>query len=147
MNEKWMRRFLGLAEYIASWSKDPSTKCGAVIVRPDHRTIASLGFNGFPKGMRDDPDLYKEREIKLRRVIHCEINAIIFAAEPLAFCTLFTWPLLTCSRCSLHVIQAGIRTVVAPHIWEPELRARWGDDLEEARANYSEAGVQVVELL
>jgi deoxycytidylate deaminase len=36
------------------WSKDPSTKVGAVIVRPD-LTVASIGYNGFPRGMSDDP--------------------------------------------------------------------------------------------
>ena len=47
MNRKWKLRFLGLSEYIAQWSKDPSTKVGAVIVRPD-KSIVSMGFNGFP---------------------------------------------------------------------------------------------------
>lgn len=47
--EKWDARFLDLAVFIGDWSKDPSTKVGAVLVRPD-RTIAGLGFNGFPRG-------------------------------------------------------------------------------------------------
>ena len=42
--EKWNVRFLDLARFIAAWSKDPSTKVGAVLVRPD-RTIAAVGFN------------------------------------------------------------------------------------------------------
>ena len=45
--DKWDARFLDLAVYVADWSKDPSTKVGAVLVRPD-RTIAALGFNRFP---------------------------------------------------------------------------------------------------
>ena len=28
---KWSHRFLDMAALVASWSKDPSTKCGAVI--------------------------------------------------------------------------------------------------------------------
>ena len=55
IDEKWDRRFLALAEHVADWSKDPSTKTGAVIVRPD-RTIASMGYNGFPRGMADTDD-------------------------------------------------------------------------------------------
>ena len=31
MSEKWDARFLGQAELVAGWSKDPSTKVGAVI--------------------------------------------------------------------------------------------------------------------
>ena len=33
-SEKWDDRFLELSGLIGSWSKDPSTKVGAVIVRP-----------------------------------------------------------------------------------------------------------------
>ena len=35
---KWHGRFLDLAALISTWSKDPSTKVGAVIVRPDFST-------------------------------------------------------------------------------------------------------------
>ena len=41
MNEKWDNYFLGLARYVSSASKDPSTQTGAVIVRPD-RTVSSM---------------------------------------------------------------------------------------------------------
>jgi dCMP deaminase len=43
----WDRYFLDIAEEVSKASKDPSTKVGAVIVRPD-RTVASLGYNGLP---------------------------------------------------------------------------------------------------
>jgi dCMP deaminase len=42
----WDRYFLGVAEAVAQASKDPSTKVGSVIVRPD-RTFVSFGYNGF----------------------------------------------------------------------------------------------------
>ena len=32
---KWNKRFIELAEFISKWSKDPSTKVGAVIVGED----------------------------------------------------------------------------------------------------------------
>lgn len=50
----WDLLFLKMVDELASKSKDPSTKCGAMIVRPD-KSICSMGFNGFPKGMSDDP--------------------------------------------------------------------------------------------
>jgi deoxycytidylate deaminase len=31
--DKWDSRFLSLAKYISTWSKDPSTQVGAVIAR------------------------------------------------------------------------------------------------------------------
>ena len=53
-------RYLALAHHIAAWSRDPSTKVGAVLVRPDH-TIASIGYNGFPRGVNDDPARLADR--------------------------------------------------------------------------------------
>ena len=51
--QKWDMRFLQLAKLVASWSKDPSTKCGAVIVEPDTHKVYGLGYNGFPSAMPD----------------------------------------------------------------------------------------------
>lgn len=141
---KWDLRFLELARQISTWSKDPSTKCGAVIIRPD-RTIASVGYNGFPMGMDDNPKLYDDREIKYSRVVHCEMNAILSAREQLRDYTLYCWPFLTCDRCAVHVIQAGIAQVVAPTC-PSELMERWGEAFERTRAMYQEANVQVREL-
>ncbi len=36
LSEKWDRRFIELAQHIATWSKDPSSRVGAVIV-DEHR--------------------------------------------------------------------------------------------------------------
>jgi len=67
--EKWDRRFLEMAGLVASWSKDPSTQVGAVIVRPN-KTIVSVGYNGFPRAVRDDQSLYQDRPTKLMRTVH-----------------------------------------------------------------------------
>ena len=82
MDNKWDGRFVELASHIAKWSKDPSTKCGAVIVRSD-KTIASVGYNGFPRGLDDSGKLYDNRSVKYDRVIHAEMNAILNASESL----------------------------------------------------------------
>lgn len=141
---KWDMRFLRLAEHVASWSKDPSTKTGAVIVRQD-RTIVSVGFNGFPRGCSDSPELYADRPKKLARIIHCEMNAILSALEPLHGFTLYVFPFLTCDRCAVHVIQTGISRVVAPICPEP-LRERWESTFALARVCYAEAGVDIEEV-
>ncbi len=49
INTKWDKRFLKLAREISTWSKDPSSKIGAVIVN-DERRILATGYNGFPRG-------------------------------------------------------------------------------------------------
>jgi dCMP deaminase len=71
----WDLRFLTLARLVASWSKDPSTQCGAVLVRPD-KTIAGIGYNGFPRAMVDDPAVLGERLTKYPRILHAEWNAV-----------------------------------------------------------------------
>src|SRR3989344_2191240 len=78
--EKWDRRFLALAEHVAQWSKDPSTKTGAVIVDPNNRVV-SLGYNGFPRGVNDLPERLSNRELKYKIIVHCERNALLFARE------------------------------------------------------------------
>ena len=75
---KWDQRFMDLAQLVSTWSKDPSTKTGAVLVSPDKKDVI-LGFNGFPSRMSDAPELYANREVKYSRVVHCEVNAVLHA--------------------------------------------------------------------
>jgi len=140
---KWDRRFLQMARLIASWSKDPSTKVGAVIVRPD-RSILSLGFNGFPRCMRDDSHLYENRDDKLSRIVHAEVNALLFANENLKDCSLYTWPCAPCDRCCSQLLQAGIGRFVFPTPTS-DLAQRWGG-FELTKAYITEAGANYDEI-
>jgi hypothetical protein len=56
----WDARFLELAKLVATWSKDPSTQVGAVIVDP-HQRVISLGLHGFPQRIADDARLPPDR--------------------------------------------------------------------------------------
>jgi dCMP deaminase len=132
----WDRYFLDLARSVSLASKDPSTRVGAVIVRPD-RTVASVGYNGFPRGIADTSERLNNRDTKMDLVVHGEINAILTAREPLHGYCLYTWPFLTCKKCALQVIQAGIVRVVAPRVDNE----RWNASFREAQAVYDEAGV------
>ena len=139
---KWDHRFLQLAKTVSEWSKDPSTRCGAVIVRPD-KTVASMGFNGFPRGCQDDAELYADRDLKYSRVIHAEVNAVLNAYERVQGYTLYSWPpgmAPTCDRCATVVIQSGIARVVYCY-QENEFAKRWQP--ERALKMYREAGVTV----
>ncbi len=142
--EKWDSRFLGLAAHISSWSRDPSTRVGAVIVRPN-KTIASLGYNGFPRGVDDDPARYKDRTTKYKLVVHGEANAIVAAEESLHGFTIYTWPFPPCVDCAGLIIQAGITRVVAPRPTAEEFE-RWGDSMTTAGMMFNEAGVENVML-
>lgn len=141
MSDKWDRRFLALAQHVAAWSKDPSTKTGAAIT--DGRRIVSLGYNGFPQGVKDDPARYANREEKYRYIVHCERNALIFAERSLHGCTLYTWPFMSCAACAGMVIQAGIIRVVAP-VMSADIASRWSDECAAAMIMYKEADVEVV---
>jgi len=142
--DKWDKRFLDLAELVASWSKDPSTQTGAVIVRPD-KSVCSIGYNGFPKGMPDHNALYDNREEKYSRIIHCEMNAMNFSHDnSMKGYTLYTYPFLSCDRCFVHMVQAGITRFVSPVATEEQL-SRWGDAFDRVRGYANECGVVVNE--
>lgn len=134
---KWDARFMALAEHIASWSLDPSTKVGAVIV-DDKKRIISIGFNGFPRGIADDDRLNDKAE-KYEHIIHAEINALTFAQRDLTGCTLYVWPLPPCARCATQIIQNGISRVVAPIM--PSQKTTWLESIYRASAMFDEAGI------
>ena len=131
---------LGLAKAVSLRSRDPSTKVGAVVIRRD-KTIASLGYNGFPKGMPDLDRWYEDREEKLSRVIHAEMNAILNSKESLDGMTLYcTHP--CCENCAKHVIAAGIARVVV--CTDEHISARWNTDVSERL--FSDSGVDFIKL-
>ena len=139
MTEKWDRRFLALAAHVAQWSKDPSSQVGAVIVRPD-KSIASLGFNGFPRGLSDDPALYEDRESKYARVVHAEMNAVLSAHEPVRGYTLYcSHPV--CGGCAVHLIQTGLARVVWPDDIAYSFQERWAESTRRSIALFTEAGI------
>jgi len=135
---------MSLAKHVATWSKDPSTRVGAIIT--DNNIIVSSGYNGFPQKMSDDPELYNNREEKYSRVVHGEINAILFANRPVKDCTLYTWPFAPCDRCCVICIQAGIKHFVFPEPTE-DLLSRWGTALEKSKSFMREAGCTYTELI
>lgn len=141
--QKWDERFLSLAQHIAGWSQDPSTQVGAVIVDADRR-IVSMGFNGFPQGVADLDERLQDRPLKYALTVHAETNAILFARRSLAGCTLYTWPLMPCSRCATNVVQSGIARCVAPAL-PPDKAERWERDCDLARMMFAEVGVELAE--
>lgn len=138
---KWAERFLSLAEHIATWSKDPSTKVGVVIVDHELRII-STGYNGFPRGVNDDDDRLANRDTRLKMTCHSERNAILFARRDLHGCTIYT-TFAPCSACAGMIIQSGITTVVTRPT-PPALAERWKVDLGLAEVMFNEAGIELI---
>jgi dCMP deaminase len=134
-DKEWDFRFLELAGTIGEWSKDPSTKVGSVIVN-DNKKIVTLGYNGFPRNVRDDHRL-QTRDIKYELVVHAEANAIIHATESLWGCTIYTMPFMPCSKCSGLIIQAGIKRVVSIDCDNP----RWNENFRLSKDILTEARI------
>lgn len=131
-----------LCYLVSRRSRDPSTKVGAVILRPD-KTIASVGYNGFPRGCYDGDELYEDRDSKLARTVHAEVNAIVTAREPLHGYTLYVSPLMPCANCAGIIIQSGIKTVYSRQYGEtPE---RWRENMAHTKQMFGEAGVHLTQ--
>lgn len=138
---KWDERFIELAKLVGSWSKDPSTQVGAVIVDDDKR-IVSIGFNGFPKGVKDSQKRLVDRDEKYAIIVHAEANALMFANRSVEGCTLYTWPFQPCSKCAGLIIQSGIKRVVSV-VHDDK---RWKKNFEISQKLFTESGI-ILELL
>ena len=136
----WDNKFMHLAAFVAmEFSKDPSTKVGAVICDEDNRVV-SIGYNGFPKGIKDD-DRLQDREKKYPLIVHAERNAMLFATKSMNNCTLYTYPFLPCSLCAGMVIQSGIKRVVS----YKSTNKRWAKDFQISREMFEESGIMLCE--
>lgn len=137
---QWDRRWLTLAKAYASFSKDPSTKVGAVAVR-DKREL-SAGWNGFPRGVLDD-DRLLDREVKYGITVHAEQNCIYNAAYvgvSLKDADMYVHGLPVCSDCIKGVIQVGIRRVVIGV--SGIVTDRWNDSWAVSRDRMNEVGLK-----
>ena len=132
-----------LAHHIASWSKERGRRVGAVIVGLD-KEVRSVGFNGLPRGVRDDLEERHSRETGAKYLwsSHAERNAIYNAARigvPLKGCVMYV-PWFPCVDCAKAIIQSGISELVA---YEPDYDDhKWGAEfslvtemLDEAKVN------------
>jgi dCMP deaminase len=136
---KWHLRYLAAACHVSSWSKDPSTKVGAVITDKRGRIIA-LGFNGFPEKVEDAQHKYADRGIKYEMTVHAEVNALIIAGPSAAGGTIYVYGLPICPRCAGALIQAGIARAVAK---APRCGtgAKWDEDGQIALGMLAEAKI------
>lgn len=140
---KWDVRFLALARHVSGWSRDPSTKVGAVIVN-DRRVVVALGYNGFPRGVKDLQERYDDRPTKYAMTQHAEANAVLNASAPVHGATLYcTHP--CCAQCTGLLIQAGIKRIVTASP-DAGLRERFADSFRVATQMAKEAKVEVIEV-
>lgn len=136
-----LRKLYPLALEVARLSKDPRTKVGCLVI--DSRgAVRAQGYNGFPRGVDDDPGRYADRNIKNRLVAHAEANAIANAAAvgtPLEGCGMVVTK-FPCHECAKLIINAGITRIYTKR---PEADSVWMGSAETAEMMFNESGVIV----
>jgi dCMP deaminase len=138
---RWVQRFYQVAATVATWSKDPDVKVGALILSPDGRQV-SWGFNGFPSGIEDTEERLADKEQKNKLMLHAEVNALANCPFPTQGCTLIVTR-ACCRNCALQIIAAGITTVMTP---PSPAESSWSVRCDEAIALFQEAGVEWFDL-
>lgn len=143
-SRKWLENYLTLAKTVSTWSKDPSTKIGAVAVGQNGQ-ILSQGYNGFPRGVEDSQRRLNDKEVKYKFVVHAEQNCIYNATlngVSLNGADLYVHGLPVCSECAKGVIQVGIKRVFICH--PAEIAPIWQDAYKFTKQMFQEADVMAV---
>jgi dCMP deaminase len=145
---KYYRQAMNFAN---EFSKDPSTKVGAIFIYPGTMQILSMGYNGMPRGIDETISDRWNRPQKYKWTEHAERNAIYNAAQcgtPLrdSICISTLSP---CADCARGIIQSGCKMVITYDDNElakdnPEVVARWQSDCAMSLIMFKEAGIQVM---
>lgn len=136
--DKWDLRRIRLALEVASWSKDPSTQVGAVLVGSNPGEV-SLGYNGFPPGIRDTPERLADRALRLALTQHAERNVLDNCRFNTSGSTLYV-TFFPCSECAKSLATKGVERIVTP---EPSTREPWATDSSISLIVFDDKGIQV----
>jgi dCMP deaminase len=145
MNILKLAKFADIAKAVSLLSKDPSTKVGAIVVDEDYN-IRVAGYNGFPRGVNDDPERYANRDTKYKFISHAEENCISQAARigvSLKDCALLVTSILPCAQCTKLIIQSGIKHIVCVYPAKETVLLRWRESNEVGSQMINEAGISI----
>lgn len=133
MDDKWKLRFMGLADHIASWSKQ-EVKVGAVLT-DSNRRVKGVGYNGPPEDF-DDADLTSENSTFV--VIHAEINALQNSTGSGLTMLVNSQPCLPCAAAI--VASQRVVEVVLPRNGSD---GRWSESQKQAIKHFEKKGIKV----
>ena len=134
--KKWDLRFLKLAKEVSTWSKDPSTKVGAVVTSENR--VLSTGYNGFPRGFDDSK--IENRDFKIQHITHAEENALYHLGNAnLSDLTIYTWPFQPCGGCAKVIRGFSVVRVVS---YESDVE-RWQDSFKQASEIFEQANIKM----
>ncbi|ASV44485.1 dCMP deaminase-like protein [Salicola phage SCTP-2] len=113
LDSKWLSRFLSLAMDVSSWSKDPSSKVGAVLINSDKKVIG-VGYNGLSRqySSKDEQKILQDRNLKYPRIIHAEPNCISNTEQRITSDDVMFITHQPCVGCINKMTQAGIRKII-----------------------------------
>jgi dCMP deaminase len=93
--------------------------------------------------VEDSQSAIANRDTKLLRTIHAELNAILSAKESLAGYSIFVWPFQPCAQCAAAIIQSGITEVYCPYS-DHLAHERWSESFKTALQMFDEAEVRLI---
>ena len=139
MSNKTDRKFLAMANAVGDiFSKDPSTKVGALAVGTSNNQVA-WGYNGFPPGIADTHERLTDRDTKYRLTRHAEPNALSNAWFPVRTLYVTHHP---CADCVIDILAARtVKRVV--FVFNEDFERRWYESLRVARVLLSEGGISI----
>lgn len=147
LSSHWQHFYLRLAQQVATGSKDGSSKFGAVLVRPD-KTLASIGFNGFPKRITDDPRYLEDpdfREEKYARIVHAEANCLNYNRDYDTDGFHIVVNGHPCDRCALRIASTGITHVYYEE--KPDFEMRWAEPIATAKTIFADAKIKLISIV
>ncbi len=139
----WASYWMKMAYLVAERSKDPRTKIGTLLVKDN--TLISTGYNGFPRGVRDLPERYNDRDLKYKLVAHSEANSVTTAARigiSTAGSTCYTFG-IPCHECCKVLIQGGIKEIVCHRQWPDMTHSIWLESIKISNILLVEACIEI----
>ena len=110
--DKWNKRFMDLAEHIATWSSCLRRQVGAIVVKD--KRIMTTGYNGAPTGVKTciEKGFCIRNEKNISSGTHAEICYAAHAERiSLKGCVLYCTH-QPCVVCAKMIINAGIKEVI-----------------------------------
>ncbi len=130
--DKWDKRFMDMAEFVATWTSCAREKraVGAIIVKD--KRILTTGYNGAPSGietcrekgycLRDKLGIASGTRAEVCYAVHAEQNAIVQAAKlgvSVEGATLYVTH-QPCTICTKLIINSGIKKIVYKYPYPDE---------------------------
>jgi len=118
--------FIKIVKNVSERATCPRKSVGAIIVK--NGRIISTGYNGAPKKMEqcDEVGCLLENNHCIR-VVHAEMNALLFAGREAEGATLYC-TCLPCEICFKLCIQAGIKKIIYLEDYNKENIQYWIDE-------------------